>query len=371
MSELDLGQLSSNWKKLREKLQSEKKDQPSGNGLKRKRPENRTKVATGFKKTKLSDGQLQRASNGQKMGANGSKEVSARAQLSKEHDISRKDISAAYGSTNETAQYSTDEINGGIHPFHKVGKYVALDCEMVGTGPPPYLDNVLARASLVNFHGEQIYDSYVLPPPRIDIKDYRTHVSGITPGHLVEGYARPFAEVVKDVANLLDTRILVGHALQNDLQALLLSHAKRDLRDTSRHPKFRVESKGRPPALRNLVKAELGMKIQAGEHSSVEDARAAMMLFRKEKAGFEEDNRKRFGHHTKLESVKSKDKNHVAKSNSAADEDGEDYDEEADLQLLEGEEDIEADIEEPVSGKKPPVPNARRKTKNKKRTKRK
>ena len=47
--------------------------------------------------------------------------------------------------------------------------------------------------------------------------------------------------------------------------------------------------------MRNLAKSELSLTIQTGEHSSVEDARAAMSLFRKEKVGFEEESRRRFG----------------------------------------------------------------------------
>ncbi|KAF2772804.1 ribonuclease H-like protein, partial [Teratosphaeria nubilosa] len=207
-----------------------------------------------------------------------------------------EDVSAAYAATDPGAiRRSDDDINGGLHSTHKIGKYLALDCEMVGTGPPLHDDHLLARASLVNFHGEQIYDSYVLPPPGQDIQDYRTHVSGITPTHIRPNYARPFAHVQKDVARLLEGRILVGHALRNDLQVLLLSHPKRDLRDTSRYAKYRIESRGKPPALRKLVKSELGLEIQTGEHSSIEDARASMMLFKKEKAGFEEENRRVFG----------------------------------------------------------------------------
>jgi RNA exonuclease 4 len=42
---------------------------------------------------------------------------------------------------------------------------------------------------------------------------------------------------------------------------------------TSRYAPFRVESKGKPPTLRNLAWSELGSIIQTGEHSSVEDGK--------------------------------------------------------------------------------------------------
>ncbi|EME78307.1 uncharacterized protein MYCFIDRAFT_111322, partial [Pseudocercospora fijiensis CIRAD86] len=194
-----------------------------------------------------------------------------------DHDIAPADISAAYGASVPTKRVSEDDdVNGGLHPTRKIGKYISLDCEMVGTGPPPHLDNILARASLVNFHGEQIYDSYVQPPPNTKIHDYRTHVSGIKPRHLQPSYARTFNEVQKSVAEILEGRILVGHALRNDLNALMLSHPKRDVRDTSRYGRFRVESQGKAPALKKLARTELGIEVQVGEHSSVEDARTAM-----------------------------------------------------------------------------------------------
>lgn len=309
MPGLDTTQLSSNWKRLQEKLRSEQKVDATSDGLKRKRPEERAKAAHGFKKVKTISPVSATGTRRHKMGLSGSKSSlseqtnNGRLALLKDHDIAPEDMAAAYGSsvTPGTSQaVHTDDINAGLHPTCKAGKYIALDCEMVGTGPPPHTDNVLARASLVNFHGEQIYDSFVLPPPGIKVEDYRTFVSGIQPQHLNSNYARPFTEVQRDVAELLSGRVLVGHALRNDLQALILSHPKRSMRDTSRYAKFRVESKGKPPALRKLAKSELGMTIQSGEHSSIEDARAAMLLYRREKAGFEDEARRTYGQQAKL-----------------------------------------------------------------------
>ncbi|EMF09583.1 Exonuc_X-T-domain-containing protein [Sphaerulina musiva SO2202] len=285
MSGPDPTTIGSNWKILQQRLQAEKKanGQSTSNGVKRKRlPEKKQRNNNnGFKKTKFDFNSANGTSLGskrRKMGAYGTTSSSTKPP------------------TPKRASSSADEIiNGGLHPTHKIGKYIALDCEMVGTGPPPHLDNILARVSLVNFHGEQIYDSYVQAPPKTRIEDYRTHVSGILPHHMKAGYARTFAQVQQDVAKLMEGRILVGHAIRNDLSALMLSHPKRDVRDTARYAKFRVESKGRAPALRKLARSELGLEIQGGEHSSVEDARATMLLFQKEKKGFEEENRRQFG----------------------------------------------------------------------------
>lgn len=64
-------------------------------------------------------------------------------------------------------------------------------------------------------------------------------------------------------------RALVGHAVHNDLKVLMLGHRRRMTRDTQYHAgKARMLGTNRP-ALRNLVKAQVVVSIQEGEHSSV------------------------------------------------------------------------------------------------------
>lgn len=165
-----------------------------------------------------------------------------------------------------------------------------MDCEMVGVGPNPDHDSALARVSIVNFHGEQLYDSFVKPKEMVT--DWRTPVSGILPKHMVE--ARPLEQVQKDVSDILQERVLVGHAIRNDLDALLLSHPKRDIRDTSKHPPYRKVAGGGSPRLKSLAAEYLGINIQEGSHSSVEDARATMLLYRRDKKTFETEHAKKF-----------------------------------------------------------------------------
>lgn len=152
-------------------------------------------------------------------------------------------------------------------------KVVAMDCEMVGidTGK----ESMLARVSLVNKHGNCIYDKYVLPSE--PVVDYRTSVSGVRPKDLHNGDR--FETVQKEVAEILQGRILVGHALKNDLKVLFLSHPRRAVRDTSRYKPFFKFTNGRRPSLRKLAEEVLGVKIQQGEHDSVVDARTAMKLY--------------------------------------------------------------------------------------------
>ena len=83
---------------------------------------------------------------------------------------------------------------------------------------------------------------------------------------------------------MIKGKILVGHAIHNDLMVLhLLNHPKELIRDTSNYKPFKeaIWGKGskKTPGLKNLSEKFLGVKIQRDEHSSVEDSQAAMRLY--------------------------------------------------------------------------------------------
>lgn len=155
----------------------------------------------------------------------------------------------------------------------KPTKQLAIDCEMVGIRHDKV--SMVARVSIVNKYGYCIYDKYV--KPREPVFNYRTKVSGIRRQDLQN--AEEFTVVQKEVAQLLKGRLLIGHALQHDLAALQLSHPWRLLRDTSTFKLFRQVTNGSTPGLKRLAQDLLGISIQEGEHSSVEDAAAAMELY--------------------------------------------------------------------------------------------
>ncbi|XP_047073301.1 RNA exonuclease 4 [Lolium rigidum] len=172
-------------------------------------------------------------------------------------------------------------------------KALALDCEMVGVGAGGS-KSALARVTLVNSFGNVVYDEYVRPMERI--VDYRTHISGIRPKHMNK--AKDFSVVQKDVAELITGRVLVGHALHHDLKVLLLGHPKKDIRDTSEYEVFRREGKRR--SLKDLAAQELSVKIQQQEHCPIEDARAAMFIYKKHKKGWEKNRKDQFRFKNKL-----------------------------------------------------------------------
>ncbi|TRY94976.1 hypothetical protein DNTS_004652 [Danionella cerebrum] len=160
------------------------------------------------------------------------------------------------------------------HAFEGVTRAIAMDCEMVGVGYDGK-DSILARISIVNQFGKCIYDKYVKPTE--NVTDYRTFVSGIRPEDIEHG--EDFKTVQKEVAQIMEGRILVGHAIHNDLKILLLNHPKKMIRDTQKYKPFRNTAKTSRPALRVLCKEILNVNVQQGEHSSVQDAQATMRLY--------------------------------------------------------------------------------------------
>jgi RNA exonuclease 4 len=88
---------------------------------------------------------------------------------------------------------------------------MAIDCEMVGTGPNGS-QSVLARVSLVNYHGHILVDSFVKPKERVT--DWRTWVSGVRASDMID--AKSFEVVQKEVAEIVEGKILIGHAVEND-----------------------------------------------------------------------------------------------------------------------------------------------------------
>jgi RNA exonuclease 4 len=301
-------ELSSNWKKLQATL---KQESEASSERKRKAVPTERQQNTIAKRRRLEGNPTKTAvapsksfTKKRKMGIGASTESPEPAESApsaslalwaEDNDISAKDLAEAYGGSlkDTTIQGAkADIINGGLREDVDIGKYIGIDCEMVGVGGEDDR-SVLARVSIVNFHGTQVYDSFV--KPKEFVTDWRTHVSGVSPQNMAT--ARTFEQVQEDVAAIMKDRVIVGHAIKNDLEAMMLGHPKRDIRDTSRFSGFRKYSAGRTPSLKKLAKEILGVDIQGGEHSSIEDARATMLLFRRHKSAFDIEHAKRWPTH--------------------------------------------------------------------------
>lgn len=180
---------------------------------------------------------------------------------------------------------------------------LGMDCEMVGVGPGG-TKSALGRVTLVNKFGNVVYDEYVRPLEYVE--NFRTHISGIRPWDMKK--AKFFMTVQKKVAELIKGRIIVGHALHHDLKVLLLSHPKKDIRDTSTYPPF-LRKNGKKNSLKHLAAEILGAKIQQQQHCPVQDARAAMLIYMKYQKEWEKNIKRQDELREKLKKRKKKSTN--------------------------------------------------------------
>ncbi|KAL6764039.1 ribonuclease H-like domain-containing protein, partial [Haematococcus lacustris] len=156
---------------------------------------------------------------------------------------------------------------------------------MVRVGPEK-VRRALARVAMVDQHGEVLLERWVRPEE--PVTDYQTPWSGVRAGDLEGPLVLELADAQALVAGLLQGRLLVGHSVHHDLEALRMEHPAGSTRDTAKYPPLmRFGGRGKPlrsQPLRKLAASELGLDIQEGEHSPVEDARAAMKLYLRHRA---------------------------------------------------------------------------------------
>ncbi|KAI0702903.1 ribonuclease H-like protein, partial [Cytidiella melzeri] len=164
-----------------------------------------------------------------------------------------------------------------MYTERKAFDIVALDCEMIySTGGMR-----VARVSVVDGAGEEIFDELVRMDDGVEVIDLNTRFSGIT----AEDYStatRQLASIRQSLDALINSNtIIIGHALDNDLKTLRMIH-RRCVDTVAIFP-----HQAGPPyrrALRHLAKEHLGRVIQTGGatagHSSVEDSIATLDLVR-------------------------------------------------------------------------------------------
>lgn len=183
------------------------------------------------------------------------------------------------------AQKKSKRTNDAVTlSLEEQSQYLALDCEMVGVGPYG-TKSTLARVTIVNWDGDIVYDQLIRP--KEPVTDYRTFVSGITESDFDDNAMVVDLDTCRgQVLDLLEGKVLIGHALKNDLHALEIHHPWQQIRDTAKYEPFMKQRFEDgiywPRKLKELVYQYLnGTEIQkAGEpHSAYEDAYSAMLLY--------------------------------------------------------------------------------------------
>lgn len=169
-------------------------------------------------------------------------------------------------------------------------RYLAMDCEMVGVGECSLLaeESALARVTLVDWQGQVVVDTLVRPYERIT--DYRTRVSGVRRQDLID--AEDLEHCRARMGQLILDKIVVGHGLDNDWQALGMVHPWWLCRDTAKYKPFMKKLRGGrlgPRRLRDLAKEILNREIQRPNrpHDAIEDALAALDLYKTVREDFE------------------------------------------------------------------------------------
>lgn len=150
----------------------------------------------------------------------------------------------------------------------KITQYflVAIDCEMMICKN----GKQLGRITILDNNGSVIYDTYIRP--QSEVVDYLEKYSGLN--SINTGNGVDMSQMHRDILEIVGTTtFLVGHGLENDLEAMNFYTEK--LIDTSY---LFLSSEGYKIKLSQLSKKLFGSVIQEKSHSSKEDAFCCLKL---------------------------------------------------------------------------------------------
>ncbi|QRW00242.1 nucleotide-binding frt1 [Ceratobasidium sp. AG-Ba] len=169
--------------------------------------------------------------------------------------------------------------------FYPPEEYAALSCLSVGAGSGGSV-NMLARATVIDYWGNVIFDSFVEPTEKVT--NYKTTSTGIEEHHLHGSESKPFKVVQAEVADIIKDRIVIGYSLWTDLAVLGIRHIAKNTRDIALFVPFREalnQHSGQTLGLPTLVWGLMNRHAQTGFSNSIdpvqaENARASLDIFR-------------------------------------------------------------------------------------------
>ncbi|EJD04298.1 uncharacterized protein FOMMEDRAFT_28031 [Fomitiporia mediterranea MF3/22] len=172
-------------------------------------------------------------------------------------------------------------------PPHTPSRYVALSTQYVYAAPQrtPMLAQ-RRRVSIVEYRGIVIYDKFVRPTHQIE--DFRPSVTGLLAEHLSTSEALYI--VRQEVSALLRDKTIVGHSLWMHFSLLGITHPAIHTRDVALYLPFHrsIRSSTVTP-LKSLVSHLMRRKIGRSHEHPLEEARAALDLFRSYEEPWEDE----------------------------------------------------------------------------------
>ncbi|KAF8740638.1 hypothetical protein AX14_007779 [Amanita brunnescens Koide BX004] len=182
-------------------------------------------------------------------------------------------------------------------------KYVAVSVTNVYIGVIKIKNNfervpMVARVSIADYRGNVILDTFVRPTHRVE--DYRTAETGIQYSHLVNGmymrrkiislcHLRPlcvleaplFQDVQRQVAHIIEDKIIIGHSIWTFLSVLGLVHPAISTRDLALYRPLRKKLKSRTIiGLPTLVHLFMGRNVGLDYENSVSAQDSAVFVLR-------------------------------------------------------------------------------------------
>lgn len=174
---------------------------------------------------------------------------------------------------------------------------VAMDCEMARCLPDeqwiewrrrlhprkkiPNNVSIAVRCAIVDYRGRLLYDKIIRPNQKV--VDYLTVITGVSKEDMTA--ATWFDVARSEVDEILQNKIVVGHAVKNDFASLLMTFPPEDIRDTADSWLLRkrasTELSYPMASLKDLAAAILGITVQKElPHDPSVDAKVALDLYK-------------------------------------------------------------------------------------------